>query len=279
MPELPEVETLRRGMEREALGQRITDVIVANPKILKGQSEAVFRDRVVGRSVQRVDRRGKYLLIPLAAPASPDPPSAFLCVHLKMRGQLLLGDAAAPVEKYHCITLVLENGRAIRFHDMWTWGEMRALTPAELGQIAGLASMGAEPLDPAWDGKALAAALAGRRSPVKPTLLDQQVVAGVGNIYADESLFRAGIHPKRSVATLTPAEVERLAGAVRTVLREAVEGGGTTSDDYVDIQGVAGRYTPRVYDRGGAPCPSCGTALERIRLGGRGTVFCPQCQS
>lgn len=279
MPELPEVETLRRGLERGARGRRITDVVIANPKSLKGQNEDVFRERIVGRTIQSVTRRGKYLLIPLTTPLLADTPSAFLCIHLKMRGQLLLEDAAAPVGKYHCLSLALEGGRALRFHDMWTWGEIRALTAEELAAIEGLAAMGAEPLDPDWGGGSLAEMLAARRTPIKPTLLDQRVVAGVGNIYADESLFRAGIHPERAAGTLARSEVDRLAEAIRTVLREAVEGGGTTSEDYVDTEGVPGRYTPRVYDRGGKPCPACGTLLTRIRLGGRGTVFCTQCQS
>lgn len=285
MPELPEVETLRRGLEREVRGQRITDVIITNPKVLKGQSEAVFRSRVVGYGVQRVDRRGKYLLIPLVPQASSDSPTApqarcaaFLCIHLKMRGQLLVEERTAPAGPYHCVTLSLESERAIRFHDMWTWGEMRALSSDELCQISGLAGMGAEPLAEDWDGKALAAALAGRKGSIKPALLDQKVVAGVGNIYADESLFRARIRPERSARSLSPTEVDNLAAAIRTVLAEAVEGGGTTSEDYVDIEGAPGRYEPRVYDRGGAPCNDCGVTLTRIRLGGRGTVFCPRCQ-
>ncbi len=279
MPELPEVETLRRGLERVIPGQRIAGVAVSNPKVLKGQSEDVFRERVVGSSVQRVDRRGKYLLIPLVTPVSPDAPSTFLCIHLKMRGQLLLKDASASVDAYHCVTLMLEGNREVRFHDMWTWGEMRALNSEELSGVSALAKMGAEPLDPAWNEGTLAAAIAGRKTAIKPTLLDQQVVAGVGNIYADEALFRAGLHPQRPAGTLSPGEVERLANAVRAVLREAVDGGGTTSEDYVDVEGLAGRYIPRVYDRGGESCFTCGIALTRIRLGGRGTVFCSQCQS
>jgi formamidopyrimidine-DNA glycosylase len=284
VPELPEVETLRRGLERGVRGQQITGILVANPKVLRGQHEAIFEARTVGSTIQRVDRRGKYLLIPLASgrtpPGSPAAtPSFFLCIHLKMRGQLLLEEgASAPAAKYHCVSLALSTGYVLRFYDMWTWGEMRALSPEELAGIAGLSAMGREPLEPGWDGTALGAAVAGRAAAIKPALLDQRVVAGVGNIYADESLFRAGIHPERPCRSLTAPELECLAEAIRCVLREAIEGGGTTSEDYVDVAGVAGRYTPRVYDRGGFPCVSCGTALTRIRLAGRGTVFCPACQ-
>jgi formamidopyrimidine-DNA glycosylase len=207
-----------------------------------------------------------------------------------MRGQLLLEEAGGEPGPYHCVTLRLsgnngvaegEGGEAtdLRFYDMWTWGEMRALTADELAEAApALAEMGPEPLEPDWGGEQLAAALAGRRTAVKPTLLDQTVVAGVGNIYADESLFRAGINPRRPAKSLSAAEADRLAREIRAVLTEAVEGGGTTSDEYVDLAGAVGRYTPRVYDRGGEPCPNCGTALTRIKLGGRGTVFCGGCQ-
>jgi formamidopyrimidine-DNA glycosylase len=196
-----------------------------------------------------------------------------------MRGQLLVEDKEITPGKYHCVTLGLEDGRDLRFYDMWTWGEMRALTNDELDALPNLARMGREPLEANWGASDLAQTLAGRKTPIKPALLDQRVLAGVGNIYADEALFRAGIHPERPAESLVGPELDRLASAVRTVLSEAVNGGGTTSENYVDVRGVAGRYTPRVYDRGGQPCPACGTALLRIRLGGRGTVFCGNCQA
>lgn len=287
MPELPEVETLRRGLEREALGERITDVVVANAKVLKGQSPFLFRSRVVGRTIHSVERRGKYLLVSLRETSSAErelggtPFSApvLLCVHLKMRGQLLLVEADAPGAAYFCVGLKLASGHELRFHDMWTWGEMRALTRAEVSAVDGLRAMGPEPLEAAWTGTTLASRLCGRKTAIKPALLDQSVVAGVGNIYADESLFRAGIHPERSAGSLSPEEAERLVQAIRAVLHEAIEGGGTTSDNYVDVGGSAGRFVPRVYDRGGAPCVSCGVCLIKIRLGGRGTVFCGRCQA
>ncbi|HVK05859.1 MAG TPA: bifunctional DNA-formamidopyrimidine glycosylase/DNA-(apurinic or apyrimidinic site) lyase [Armatimonadaceae bacterium] len=291
MPELPEVETLRRGLERRTLHRRIGDVVVVNERVLKGQSPSVFRERVVGTRVTEVRRRGKYLLVRLdaAEPASPSSaaktaPPTFLCIHLKMRGQLLLETAATPAGRYHCVTLRLDaEGDAevelLRFYDMWTWGEMRALTEEELAvAVPALEAMGPEPLEEAWGGGELAARLLGRRTAIKSTLLDQRVVAGVGNIYADESLFRARIHPERQAGTLTREEADILSASIRSVLTEAVEGHGTGSDEYTDLAGMSGGYTPKVYDRGGQPCPECGTALSRIRLGGRGTVFCGDCQ-
>jgi formamidopyrimidine-DNA glycosylase len=314
VPELPEVETLRRGLERGVLNRRIAGVEVKNAKVLKGQSEAVFRERVLGKRIARVDRRGKYLLVSLLAdgdslPETVESPGSnprispvLLCIHLKMRGQLRVSgsnhsikssargdDEVAAKENaspYLCIRLQLdaeeegEHGKPvdILFEDMWTWGEMRALTKDESAKLLGLAKMGPEPLEAGWDGAALAAKLAGRKGPIKTTLLDQSIVAGVGNIYADESLFRAGINPERIAGTLSAAEAETLATMIRTVLTEAIEGGGSTGD-YTDVEGTAGRYTPRVYERGGMPCLVCGTPLTRIRLGGRGTVFCGVCQN
>ncbi len=300
MPELPEVETLRRGLEREVSGRRILGAVVANAKVLKEQTEAAFRQRIIGKRIEQIDRRGKYLLFSLGdvnrsaidgktesnsgdsyreSDVFPTVSPFSLCIHLKMRGQLLLQSAEVLPAPYHCVSLLLDNGLALRFHDMWTWGEIRVLTPTEVNKTTGLGQMGKEPLSTAWDAADLFQKLKGRSTPVKTLLLDQRVVAGVGNIYADESLFRAGIHPERHGRSLTLPETERLVNEVRAVLTEAVTGGGTTSEDYVDLAGQPGRYTPRVYDRSGKPCVVCGTSLSRIRLGGRGTVYCSRCQA
>lgn len=305
MPELPEVETLRRGLEKKIQGRRIVDIEITNAKVLKGQTETAFLERTRNGRISRLDRRGKYLLATLEtngsenattpvktnvakiiAANSPAPaesagerenPPVFLCIHLKMRGSLRVHAAEEPIEPYHCLTLRLDNGDELRYHDMWTWGEIRALTGEELSKVAGLAAMGPEPLSENWGGLELAAGVGKRRGPIKPMLLDQKTVAGVGNIYADESLFRSGIHPERSAGTLTPEEFDRLAREIRTVLTEAIDGGGSMGD-YVDAAGSAGRFEPKVYDRGGKACCNCGTRLEKIRLGGRGTAFCPTCQ-
>jgi formamidopyrimidine-DNA glycosylase len=290
VPELPEVETLRRGLESTLQNRYIVDVIIGNAKVLKGQSEATLRERILGKQITHFRRRGKYLLITLSdtttnllnVPEAPLPPF-FLCIHLKMRGLLLVEEAASEPGDYHCVTLLLkdENGRqqALRFYDMWTWGEFRVLQEAEIANlIPSLVSMGEEPLEADWGTESLGKQLKNRKTAIKPTLLDQKVVAGIGNIYADESLFRAGIHPERPANSLTADETVRLVDSVKTILTSAVEGGGTTSSDYFDLAGRPGRFTPQVYDRGGELCKVCGTVLSRIRLGGRGTVFCETCQ-
>ena len=274
MPELPEVETLRRGLEAQLKGRTFGETRVPVPQMLKGTvvDPDVFKDSLRGIRVQSAGRRGKHLIIALDS-------GYYLLFHMNMRGQLLFADADAPVDKYLAAAFPLDNGMELRFHDMWRWGEMRLATADEVAAHPGLAGMGPEPLGGGWTAVQLAAGLAKRPgTAIKAVLLDQGIVAGVGNIYADESLHRAGIHPLRPAGTLTAEETARLNREIIAVLTEAVAGGGTTSDNYVDTGGQVGRYTPRVYDRGGKPCGSCGAALTKIRVINRGTVYCASCQ-
>jgi len=274
MPELPEVETLRRGLARHLTGRTVGETRVPVPKMLKGTvtDAAVFGEKLRGARIESVGRRGKHLIIVLDS-------GYYLLLHLNMRGQLLVLPADAPVGKYLAAAFALDDGSELRFHDMWTWGELRLATADELAAHPALAGMGPEPLEEAWSPVHLRDGLAKRpRTAIKAVLLDQAVIAGVGNIYADESLFRAAVQPLRPAGSLNEAETERLHRAIREVLGEATAGGGTTSDNYVDAEGRVGRYVPRVYDRGGQPCVSCGAALTRLRVGGRGTVYCACCQ-
>jgi len=275
VPELPEVETLRRGMERHLVGRRIVGVRVLVPKMIKGTiaDSMQFGEKLHNARVESVGRRGKHLIFALDS-------GYYLLLHLKMRGQLLVVPSQTPDAKYLAAALLMDDGREMRFHDMWTWGELRLLTQDELAAHPALVGMGPEPLTDEWTSQALKRALARRpRTPIKAALLDQAVIAGVGNIYADEALFRAGVRSLRASGSLDDDEVARLHREIRSVLAEALGDGGTTSDNYVDAEGQIGRYTPRVYDRGGQPCVHCGTTLERIKVTGRGTVFCPSCQS
>jgi formamidopyrimidine-DNA glycosylase len=274
MPELPEVETLRRGLERHLVGRTLGEVRVLIPKMLKGTiaDPDVFRDRLQKTRVESVGRRGKHLIITLDS-------GYYLLFHMNMRGQLRIIEAGVPVEKYLAAAFPLDDGRELRFHDIWRWGEMRLATADELAQHPGLIGMGPEPLSGEWTPAHLAAGLAKRpKTAIKAVLLDQAVVAGVGNIYADESLHRAGIHPLRPAGSLSEAENARLNAEIIAVLTEAVESGGTTSAEYVSAEGQTGQYVPRVYDRGGQSCVSCGGTLVKIRVADRGTVYCDQCQ-
>ena len=274
MPELPEVETLRRGLEQHLLGRTLGKTRVLVPKMLKGTitDPDVFSQSLQETRVESVGRRGKHLIITLDS-------GYYLLFHMNMRGQLRFTKAEVPVEKYLAAAFPLDNGIELRFHDIWRWGEMRLVTPQELAAHPSLLGMGPEPLSGEWTAEHLAAGLAKRpKTAIKAALLDQSVVAGVGNIYADESLFRAGVQPLRPAGSLTAEETARLTEEIIAVLSEAVHGGGTTSENYVNAEGQIGQYTPRVYDRGGKPCVTCGEALTRIRVTGRGTVYCGSCQ-
>lgn len=274
MPELPEVETLRRDLERHMVGRKIVDVRVLIPKMLKGTvtQPTQLQQVLQNSSVLSVNRRGKHLIITLHS-------GYYLLLHLKMRGQLRIVPASAPDEKYLAAEFTLDDGQALRFSDMWTWGEIRLLTGGELETHPPLLEMGQEPFSQEWTPQSFLQSLSRRAgTPIKAVLLDQRIVAGVGNIYADESLFRAGIASLRSAGSLTASEAQSLHTQIRAVLTEATEGGGTTSDNYVDADGQVGRYVPQVYDRGGQPCMVCGETLTRIRIAGRGTVYCAVCQ-
>ncbi len=275
MPELPEVETLRRGLEQHLTGRTIGGVRVYVAKMIKGTfpDPDVFGYRLQGARIESVGRRGKHLIIALHS-------GYYLLLHLNMRGQLLVTPSDTPEAKYLAAAFVLDDGQELRFHDMWTWGEMRLVSREELAAHPALAAMGPEPFSEEWTPRQFSEGLARRpKTAIKTILLDQGLVAGVGNIYADESLYRSGIHPLRPAASLNEAETERLHREIRAVLHEATDGGGTTSDNYVDAEGRVGRYVPRVYDRNGQPCLSCGRPLTKIRVTGRGTVYCESCQT
>ena len=278
MPELPEVETIRRGLERSVVGRRVIGVDVPTVKILRPpyDSPEEFSKYLVGRRVESAERRGKYLILSLENGYS-------LAAHLKMRGQMRVGlvDALGD-DRYVCVRMQLDDGCEWRYVDMWTWGEIRLL-PVEASRVAqfvpALASIGPEPLGDEFSPETFrrAAERSNKRS-VKALLLDQDVVAGVGNIYADESLHRAGIHPARRAGSVTAEEFEELYAQVRAVIGDAVELGGTASDNFVDIVGNPGKYIPLVYGRSGELCGRCGTTLQRTIITGRGTAYCSSCQ-
>lgn len=276
MPELPEVETTRRGIDRYALGRTILGVRVLVPKMLKEgfvSDPEAFEAVLAGDRIVESTRRGKYLIFRLES-------GYYLLFHLKMRGHLVVEPTDSDDEKYLALGIKLDGGLEIRFYDIWTWGEFRLLSSKGLSEHSGLSSMGVEPLTEDFTSTAFQTSLRRRpKTTIKAALLDQSLVAGVGNIYADESLFRSGVRPDRPAGSLTETEVDRLRSAIQTVLTEAVGGGGTVSDNYFDADGRPGRYAPQVYDRGGKPCARCGTTLTRTRITGRGTVYCAACQS
>ena len=270
MPELPEVETTRRGLAPHLVNQRIRTAIVRN-SALRVPIPRRLPQLVAGATIRKVERRGKYLLI--------DCGTGTLIVHLGMSGRLWLVDAGTPAETHDHFDLVLDNGKAVRLRDprrfgLVVWQERDPL------QHALLASIGPEPLSPAFDGAWLYQATRKRSAAVKLVLMDSRLVAGVGNIYASEALFRARINPKRAARRISRARYDLLAVKIRETLEAAIHAGGSTLRDYVGGDGRAGYFQNEhlVYGRGGEPCCTCGTAVKEFRQGQRSSFYCPSCQ-
>jgi len=283
VPELPEIEVLRRSLEPHLVGERVLGAEVREPRLRERVRPRELAG-LAGLTIRALDRRSKYLLVHLASDPPEAAPGRTLIVHLGMSGRLTLSAGGAPPEAHEHVVLHLASGRKLRFRDPRRFGLLRVAATDRLARDPHLTGLGVEPLasGPAGDlsGAALHAAARGRRGPVKSFLMDARIVVGVGNIYATESLFRAGIHPLRSVARLSPARWEGLAAAVVAVLRQAIVQGGTTLNDFADGEGRSGYFQVSLsaYGREGEPCPRCGTPIRRIVQSGRSTFYCPRCQ-
>jgi len=275
VPELPEVETVVRGLRPRIAGQRIVRLEVRQPLIVQG-SLAGFRRALRRARIERITRRGKYILIELRSSRNGRRPSYWV-VHLGMTGQLYACSPAAPRLKHTHVVAWLSSGEQLRYCDPRRFGKMLTLADSDLEGY--FSHLGPEPFRLSLP--RFASLCAGRRAPIKNLLLNQNRLRGLGNIYATEALFVARIHPARAAQTLTPAELKRLYRALRQVLREAIAGQGSTVSDYRTADGVPGDYQNRlrVYDREGEPCPRCRTGIKRIVLAGRSAHFCPRCQA
>lgn len=271
MPELPEVETVRRGVEPHVLGRRITEVIVRDAR-LRWPVPADFADFACGQTIEAVRRRGKYLIFGLAG-------GDRLIVHLGMTGRVLVLDAGHPVIKHDHVDLLLDDGRLLRYHDPRRFGAVLPWPRREPGHLL-IDALGPEPLSNAFSGAYLYARSRGKKVAIKSFVMDGQVVVGAGNIYAAESLFRAGIRPTRAAGRVNQAEYARLADAIRAVLNEAITQGGTTLRDFAGADGASGYFQQDlyVYGREGQPCRICGSTIKGLRLGNRASCWCPGCQ-
>ncbi|UXY16165.1 bifunctional DNA-formamidopyrimidine glycosylase/DNA-(apurinic or apyrimidinic site) lyase [Chitiniphilus purpureus] len=270
MPELPEVETTRRGIAPHIEGSRVLDVIVRERRLRWPVPEAL-PGLLAGRPIIGLSRRAKYLLFHFE--------HGTLIVHLGMSGTLRVLTEAFPAEKHDHIDLVLDNGRRLRYRDPRRFGAMLWHTGAPAAHPL-LRALGPEPLSPAFDADHLIGAFARRHAPIKQVVMDNHVVVGVGNIYASESLFRARIDPRRPADTLNRAEIGRLVEAIRETLTAAISAGGTTLRDFVDSDGRSGYFLLQcyAYGRAGEPCRVCGTSIAQLRQGQRATFHCPDCQ-
>ena len=265
MPELPEVETVRRDLAAAVRGKKIVAVQVNRAQVIRQPDVRRFVKGLAGVTITGVLRRGKLLVLELSNGKA-------LTVHLKMTGQLVYpGDA-----RTSRVSFRFSDGTWLDFNDQRVFGEVRLLDDWHMLPL--VRSFGPEPLE--MSREQFAGLFAGRSTRIKPLLLDQKVIAGIGNLYAAEILFRCGIDPRRWAGSLSTAEIGRMYTATRAVLAAAIKHGGSSVDDYVRVSGKPGAYVPyhKVYARSGKPCLKCRTTIERISQGGRGTYFCPACQ-
>lgn len=277
MPELPEVETTRRGIAPHVEGREIVEAIVRQPRLRVPVPED-FIERLVGSRIGTLSRRAKYLLLPIEGEGKASAGS--LIWHLGMSGSLRIARLGELPKKHDHVDLVFDDGIILRYHDPRRFGFVDWLT-GSAERDPRLANLGPEPLSDAFNGERLYQLSRGRRMAVKPFLMDNAVVVGVGNIYASEALFLAGIDPRRAAGRISRDRYERLAAAIREVLAAAITQGGTTLRDFVSGTGEPGYFKQRlnVYGRHGQGCRRCNGELRLVTLGQRASVFCPSCQT
>jgi formamidopyrimidine-DNA glycosylase len=274
MPELPEVETVRARLEPKLVGRRLDHVEIYDARLTRPFDPAEVAAELQGEQVAALNRRGKYLVVQFES-------GRVLLVHLRMTGQLLHANGGSPpADDAHLRAVVrLDDGSDVIYRDMRRFGTWLVVEPGELDPYLD-ARVGGEPLDPDFTARRLAETLAVRRAPIKAALLDQRRLAGVGNIYADEALWRARIHPLRPAGELSADEVRALHRGIRAALNAGIARQGATLSTYRTPDGSRGRmqHEFKVYGRLDEPCERCGTPIEKIRAAGRGTWFCPECQ-
>lgn len=274
MPELPEVETIRKELVQLVQGRKIKEVLVLDSAPLKGFSSSHFCEALKEREVKEVKRRGKILLFHI--------PPYFLLIHLKLTGRLLFYEKK--LEKFPpftCVVSLFSSGESLVFTDKRKFGYMKLVGEEEVLQAPEIASLGPEPLEEKFTFEDFLKALSRKRKgKIKSILMEQKVISGLGNIYAAEVLFFAGIHPERELSTLSWKELRKIYEGIREILPQAILRKGSSVDEYVDVFGKKGDYVPllKVYGRKNEPCYKCGTPIAVIKLGGRGTYFCPKCQ-
>lgn len=271
MPELPEVESVVSGIRPDVVGKTIEKTEILLERLIKTDLKE-FKEKVTGSKITSVERRGKYILIYLDN-------QYILVVHLRMTGALIFFDANKEINESHGrIKFILNDGSVLVYSDSRTLGTLDLI--ADIQEMSGLAGLGPEPLSKEFSSKYLQENIKDRRGSIKGLLLDQKIIAGLGNIYVDESLFRSGIRPDRSGMTLTKKEIEKLHKEIRAVISEALGQGGTTFRDYRNGRGESGNFQTRlkVYGQDGKDCTICNNKVEKTRVAGRGTHFCSQCQ-
>jgi formamidopyrimidine-DNA glycosylase len=279
--ELPEVEVMRRDLEKDVVGRKVAEAEVRPSRnamrvIRRHGKRKEFADRLVGRKFTKAERRGKYVLLHMDN-------GDVLVVHFGMSGQFIRGNKRVPLPPHTHVVITFSQGGDLRFADPRTFGEMFVTAADELGKVKELQHIAIDPLDHVFTWNAFGGALANRATKMKQLLMDQKFISGLGNIYSDEVLFAAGLRYDRASDSLSSQEVRRLYRAMQEVLQEAIRFRGTTLDDeaYVDLFGKPGEFQNelKVYGRAGLPCRRCRTPIQAVRIAGRNAYFCPQCQS
>jgi formamidopyrimidine-DNA glycosylase len=273
MPELPEVETIRSGLERVLIGQTVRQIKIRETRLRQPVNVSKLKKWIAGQKVEALQRRAKYLLCELGN-------HAHLVIHLGMSGRLLYCEKNLPLQKHDHIQFVFNNGHELRFCDPRRFGLVDAVPPGALRDYKHFLNLGPEPLLPEFTAEYLAERAQRLSRPIKNFLMDAAVVVGVGNIYASESLFRAGINPKKPSGQLRRSEWKKLARAVRKTLALSIAAGGTTINDFYNSDGESGYFQKHlmVYDRAGEPCEACKSKIKRIVQAGRSSFYCPRCQ-
>jgi formamidopyrimidine-DNA glycosylase len=274
MPELPEVETIRLALEPHVVGRTFKHVEILDPRLVRPFEPLVVAAELDGERVAALERRGKYLIVRFES-------GRVLLIHLRMTGSLRhAAGGKLGEDPYRRAVVRLDDGSDVAYRDVRRFGTWHLLEPDEIDDYLAQ-RLGREPLERTFTAKRLGERLANRRAPLKAALLDQRTVAGLGNIYVDEALWRARLHPLREAGMLDDEELQRLTTAIRQSLRAGLARQGASLRDYSTPDGSRGRAQDefRVYGRGGEPCARCGTPIDKIRVGGRGTWYCPQCQT
>ena len=273
MPELPEVETIRRSLASRLTGKTIVEVKVLEPVVIKFPEPEAFAHMLAGRRIESLSRRGKYLIFNLDHDLQ-------LIAHFRMTGHFLITDSAVPLDKHCRVLFVLDDNMYLSFVEPRKFGTLHLISAGCYEQAGGIAALGEEPISEYFNADYLKRQMGKKHGKIKALLLDQKLVAGIGNIYADEILHAAAIDPQRDPSGMSDEEFERLAAEAREIISTAIECRGSTIRDYCDADGESGSYQDhhQVYGREGEVCPRCGGIIRRIKIGGRSSHYCPDCQ-
>lgn len=272
MPELPEVETVKNTLKRQVLNKKIIGVDILYPNLIEYPSVSLFKEKIINQSINDIKRRGKWLMFELD--------DYFLLSHLRMEGKYLIRNKGDMMTKHEHISFKFSDDTELRYQDVRKFGKMHLIKKEELEQRRPINELGLEPWDNDLNPEYLKEKYKNKKLPIKTIILDQSIIVGIGNIYADEILFLSKIHPLKKCCDLNLNELQAIIDNTKSVLNEAIKAGGTTIRSYTSSEGVHGRFQQslNVHNKEKQPCPVCGTTIIKIRVGGRGTCYCEKCQ-